>query len=84
MKHIPAVGTSFSSELSSALLAGHWGLRWRVSGGLWTCWDVLVGGLPGTGAGQGRSKKRHGKAPGFAGGEGTFVPALPPSCAAAS
>lgn len=76
MKHIPAAGTGFSSELSSALLAGHWGLRWGLSGALWTCQDVLVGGLSGTGAGQGRSKERQGTAPGLAEGEGTFVPAL--------
>lgn len=53
---------------------------WGLSGALCTCQDVLVGGLPGTGAGQSRSKKRQGRAPGLAGGEGTFVPAL--SCAA--
>lgn len=76
MKHIPAASTGFPSELSSALLAGHWGLRWGVSGALWTCQNVLVDGLPGTGAGQGRSKNSQETAPGLAGGEGTSVHAF--------
>lgn len=84
MKHIPAAGTGFSSELSSALLAGYWGLRWGVSAALWACQDLLVSSFPGTGVGQGRSNKRQGTSPGLAGGEGTFVPAVSPSCAAAS
>lgn len=79
MKHIPAASTGFPRELSSALLAGHWGLRWGVSGTLWICQNVLVDGLPGTWAGQGRSKNSQGTAPGLAGGEGTSVHALPVS-----